>query len=309
MKTIDQAARLGRWALGGVREAPTAGAPPPRLIAISGSQFGAGATTLAVNLSVALTTLGTRCVLVDADWYRSDVAACCGLNPEADVTDVLNARRDIHEVFHRGPAGIPVVPGFRAGGHPAEFSEFAQLRLLRQLHGLGRHAEAVVVDLGNGMHDFVRRFWIEADMTLLVVNRGARSLMDGYANIQRALVGRGRGEPAIHLVVNRAADRSSGEEVHRRINTCCRRFLGLSIGYLGQIPEDAGVPAAAANGRPYLLESPGSAVADALESLAEQLAATTVAAASTSEPAVSVLAGHETRNLAALSPGSAVFGR
>ena len=81
------------------------------MIVVTAGKAGAGVTTLAVNLSVALAEQGARVVTVDADLDRSDVAVLCGLMPDVPARDLLVAGGDIHEVLLRGPAGIQIVPG------------------------------------------------------------------------------------------------------------------------------------------------------------------------------------------------------
>src|SRR5688572_15960951 len=85
--------------------------PAPRKVVVCGGKGGAGATTIAVNLSVALGRLGSRVVLVDADMNHADVAAYCQLEPRDTIADVLSSRRTVHEVLTRGPAGIQIVAG------------------------------------------------------------------------------------------------------------------------------------------------------------------------------------------------------
>src|SRR5687768_16840234 len=85
--------------------------PPPQKIVVCGGKGGAGATTIAVNLSIALARLGARVVLVDADMDHADVATLCQLETRDTIADVLSARRTVHEVLIRGPAGIQILAG------------------------------------------------------------------------------------------------------------------------------------------------------------------------------------------------------
>ena len=111
---VDQATELRKLVSQADRDPADEAGRVPRLLVLSGGKGGVGVTTLAVNLSVALSRRGNRVVLVDADLYRADVATLCGLEERGNVADVLSARRDIHEVLQRGPAGIQVVPGLWA---------------------------------------------------------------------------------------------------------------------------------------------------------------------------------------------------
>ncbi len=266
---VDQAAELRKLVVRAVRETTTDTGPSPRLLVLSGGKGGVGVTTLAVNLAVALSGQGARVVLVDADLYRADIATLCGIDERGNVADVLAARRDIHEVLHRGPSGIQVIPGLWAPGHPADFSETAQQRLLRQLGTLQRHADLIVLDVGNGGNEVVRRFWRAADEVLLVTTPDSLSVMDSYATIKR-LAG-AEENLTIRLVVNKAADQSVADDVHRRINVSCQRFLGFQIDRLGNLPPDDNVELAAGATRPFIVSAPESIAAQAVDQMAGQL--------------------------------------
>jgi len=228
---------------------------------------------LAVNLAVALSGKGTRVVLVDADLYRADIATLCGIDERGNVADVLAARRDIHEVLHRGPSGIQVIPGLWAPGHPADYSDAAQQRLLRQLGTLWRQADLIVLDAGNGGNEVVRRFWKAADEILLVTTPDSMAVMDSYATIKR--LADSKEDLTIRLVVNKAADRRVADDVHRRINVSCQRFLGFQIGWLGHLPPDENVELAAGAATPFSVNAPDSVVAQAVDQMAAKLVSET----------------------------------
>jgi flagellar biosynthesis protein FlhG len=266
---VDQAAELRRLVVRTVRETTTDAGPSPRLLVLSGGKGGVGVTTLAVNLAVALSGQDARVVLVDADLYRADIATLCGIDERGNVADVLAARRDIQEVLHRGPCGIQVIPGLWAPGHPADYSEAAQQRLLRHLGTLRRCADLIVLDAGNGGNEVVRRFWKAADEVLLVTTPDSVSVMDSYATIKR-LAG-AEENPTIRLVVNKAADRRVADDVHRRINVSCQRFLGFQIDRLGSLPLDENVELAAGATTPFTVNAPESIAAQAVDQMAAQL--------------------------------------
>lgn len=265
---IDQATELRKLASQAGRDPADEAGRVPRLLAVSGGKGGVGVTTLAVNLSVALSRRGTRVVLVDADLYRADVATLCGLEERGNVADVLSARRDIHEVLQSGPAGIKVVPGLWAPGHPADYSETAQQRLLRQLRTLGKHADMVVLDVGNGGNEVLRRFWNSADDVLLVTTPDSMSVMDSYATIKRLATAEDRLK--IRLIVNKAIDQHVADDVYRRIDTSCQRFLGLRVESLGHVPSADCADAAASAAVPFVTSAPDNAATSALDRMAAQ---------------------------------------
>lgn len=265
----DQAAQLRTLVLRSARQAALELGPAPRLVALSGGKGGVGASTLAVNLAIAAAQQAARVVLVDADLYRADVAALCGLGETDNVADVLAARRDIHEILQLGPGGIQVACGAWAPDAVTLCTEHAQERLLRQLKTLGRHADLILLDVGHGGGEVLRRFWRAADEIVVVTTPDQLAVMDAYATLKSALP-RNSTIP-IRLVVNQAPSLAVTADVHGRIDQSCRRFLDRNVQLLGGIPCDERVPHAASSGVPLLIESPDSGAALEIERLAALL--------------------------------------
>jgi flagellar biosynthesis protein FlhG len=263
----DQADELRQLVRQNFKPAAAVG-PAPRLIVVSGGKGGVGATTVAINLAVALTRLGNRTVWVDGDLNRGGAVDGWRGSQRGSLLDVLSGRRTIHEVLERGPAGVQVLPGAWAPNDLTEFSATSQFRFITDLKHLGLHADTVVVDLGSGRNHFVRRFWQVADLVLLVAAADAAAVMESYAAIKVLLAGE-VGVP-IHTLVN-FADLVEAADVHERISSACRRFLGLRIASLGSLPESDEVAHAAASGQLHLWPATGGALAQRMEFLAEEL--------------------------------------
>jgi flagellar biosynthesis protein FlhG len=262
----DQASELRKLVLQSMRENTAMFGPPPRLIAFTAGIAGAGASTLAVNVSIALAELGSRVVVVDADPHHADIAKLCGLNVPSTSGDVTGARRDIHEVMLRGPGGIQIVPslwGSACGGDP---SDFGQERLFRQFKSLGRHADIVVLDIGTGDTEFLRRSCRLADDVVLVTTAEPESIMDSYACIKMVVADY---EPiCCRLVVNQCSDQRLAEDVFARVEQSCRRFLNQQLDFLGHVPCDDQVRVASKRARPFLLDQHDQPAALAVQRVA-----------------------------------------
>ena len=264
----DQATELRNLVLRSARQRAAHSGPPPRLVVVSGGRAGVGATTLAINLSVALSELGSRVVLADVDPDSPAVAARCGLAP-ANAREPLSARRDIHEILTLGPAGVQIAPGPWQEGPLPGSRESAPQRLLRQFQSLGRHADLILLDVGCRVSDATRRFWHAADDVVLVTTPDAAALMDSYAAIKSQLTADARAH--LHLIVNRVADEQLGRDVFGRLDKSCRRFLDCSLGLLGLVPADEALVEAQQAAQPLLVTAVDSPAVAPIRHLANAL--------------------------------------
>ncbi len=266
---LDQASELRRlarqWAAGDGKSAFRA----PRKIVVSAGKGGVGATTIAVNLAAALGRQGCRTILVDADFTGADAALLCGIESRETIADVLSGRRNVHEVLQPGPAGIQVVPGIWSPGAIPDCSPTAQQRLLRELDQLGRHADVIVLDVGNGLTHVVQRFWQAAEQVLLVTTAEAVSIMDGYAAVKVFMDG--DRPPSVRTIVNQSPLPEVAADVHRRIAQACQKFLGISVTPAGAVPWDASVALAAQRNKPLVLDQPQAPAAIEIERIAESV--------------------------------------
>ena len=265
----DQASELRNLVARSVRVKAIESGPAQRLIAIGGGKRGVGSTELALNIAVALSEQGTRAVLVDADLGSGTIAARCALADSGNVVDVMHARCDIHEVFQRGPGGILVVPGLVEPRHVSGIGGRELQRLCNQFRTLGRHAEAVILDIGCGASDVGGFFWRAADARLLVTTTEAVAVMDTYAMIKSFV--RDLDSPKVCVVVNRAEQTALATDVIRRIDQSCRRFLQLSVVSCPPVPPDPSLFEAPHACPPCVLSAPKSAAAAAVHAIARQL--------------------------------------
>ncbi len=265
---FDQANQLRALVRESAQSNLHSGFPLPRKLVVSGGKGGVGSTTVALNVAVALAQQGRRIVLVDGDMQRADIASLCRLEVRDTINDVLAARRTVHEVLQRGPAGIQVLPGCWSPNTVPDCSPAAQERLLRELDRLGRHADIVIIDAGSGLNQVVKRFWEAADLVLLTTTSDSLSIMDAYAAIKVLLAD--RAEAPVQTLVN-MANEAAAEQVHARIAQACQRFLSRTIESAGHLPFDRDVAGAANVGMPLQIQAPDCAAAVAIEAVAQRL--------------------------------------
>ena len=145
---VDEAYRTLRATLSGGRwrRKKDAGA---RMILVTGSSPGEGKTTTAVNLAAALSSLGSRVILVEADLRRPVLSRFFNLHVDNGVVSVLIDRADLADsITYNKVAGHQIglllaEADFRDGWVTDLFSTEGAEEMMRQLRTM---ADYVVID-------------------------------------------------------------------------------------------------------------------------------------------------------------------
>jgi flagellar biosynthesis protein FlhG len=240
----DQASRLRSLALRTLRTTSASPIAATRTVVISSGERRLGGTTLAVHLSISLARQGQRVVLVDADLETAGASLLSRVHLSPGLTDVLTERRNIHEVLQRGPAGIQVLAGSQSASERNLLTDKTAERLMRQLAGLSRHTDVVVLDVPcqeaeprgeSQMHGPLASFWQHADDMLLVTSGDDSAVMNTYA-LLKSCWSRTVVLPRLHVAVNHAQDFASASDVHVRLDRSSQRFLKLPLNLAGSLP-------------------------------------------------------------------------
>ena len=263
----DQANDLRRLVRREIASKAAPRAERPKMIAVASGKGGVGATTIAVNLSVAFAQRGRRTVLVDAD--GGDARILCRLDERHTLADVLAGRCVVREVLQPGPGGIDVLPGAWGLGDLADCSAESQQRLIGQLMDLGNRADLIVVDAGNGSSRLIKRFWQAADQVLLVATPELTAVMDAYASIK--VLAAGDDSIAIRPLVNMANGPVDVDDVHSRLARACLRFLGIRLPDAAWMSLDPRVAAGGKTQQPFVLAEPAGQPALEIYRLVEEL--------------------------------------
>jgi flagellar biosynthesis protein FlhG len=209
---------------------------PVKVIAVTSGKGGVGKTNVAVNLSVGLARLGRSTLLLDADLGLANVDVLLGLQPAANISEVLNGRLDLEDVLVDGPAGLRIVPAASGISDLAELQPRQYAGLIDAFAALPLPVDVMVVDTATGIGRGVTGFCQAAHEVVVVVCDEPGSITDAYALIK--VMSRERGVRRFQVLCNNVRNSAHGESLFRTLLRACDRFLDVSLGYCGMVPED-----------------------------------------------------------------------
>jgi flagellar biosynthesis protein FlhG len=240
-----------------------------RAIVVTSGKGGVGKTNISVNLAVALSQLGRKVTVMDADLGMANADVLCDLTLRSGLEDVVSGKKKLDEIAISAPGGFQLLPG--AGGVPsiADLPQVERNRLIDALARLEARNDYLIVDTGAGIGASVMGFVAAVERVLVVTTPEPTAITDAYAMLKT--IRKRRPNSRARLVVNQVDSLQEGVAVHARIDKACRRFLGVGVGYAGSIPKDSQVPLAVRRRSPLVISAPKSPAAKAIRRLAASI--------------------------------------
>lgn len=239
-----------------------------RILAVASGKGGTGKTSLSVNLSLGLGRLGRRVCLLDADLGLSNVDVLLGISPELTLEHVLFEGVPMERAIIPAAPGLDVVPGGSGVSRLADLPRELRTAMAAEFGKLSGY-DFLVVDSSPGISSQVLSLCLTCPELLVVMNPDPASITDAYALVKVLSENGMRRSP--YLLVNRANSRESALNIFTRVRGVMLKHLKLDARYLGQIPQDPHVSAAAARQRPLMDLYPASGAGRAILSLAKAL--------------------------------------
>ncbi|ABX43054.1 MinD/ParA family protein [Lachnoclostridium phytofermentans] len=265
---MDQAEQLRRLVNQQTRPRGTA-----RVITITSGKGGVGKSSTSLNLAIALSRLGNRVLILDADFGLANIEVMLGIRPKYNLADLMFQGKELKDIITQGPQNV----GFISGGSGiAELTRLTKeqiMYLIEKMDYLDDLADIIIVDTGAGISDLVMEFVSVSSEVLLVTTPEPTSITDAYA-VLKALYRRenfNKEETVIKLISNRIYTEEEGKEIYNKLNSVGKKFLDIEMEYLGGIPQDRAVSQAIMQQKPIIMAFPNSVAAKAINTLAERI--------------------------------------
>lgn len=229
-------------------------------IMITGGKGGVGRSVIALNLAIILAQQGKSVGLLDANPDLSNAELLCGLNGYWGLSHVLQNCRQLHDVVLSGPAELKILSG---GDSLAlvEPQNFPSASLVGQFQEFESHLDVLIVDGNSGNNHAIRTLAMAADHLLIVATPEPTAIAEAYASV-KSLASTGT---RLGLVVNQADTGHQSQQILDRLQQAAHSFLGTDLSRRGWIPRDPAVSVSVIERVPFVIRSPASPAATALQ--------------------------------------------
>jgi flagellar biosynthesis protein FlhG len=242
---------------------------PVRAIAVTGGKGGVGKTNVSVNLAVAMSEMGHRVMLLDADLGLANIDVVLGLHPKYDISHVLSGERSLEEVVIEGPSGMRVIPGASGIQALAEMGASEHAGLIRAFSDMSGDLDTLIVDTAAGISDTVLSFSRASNEVVVVVCDEPASITDAYAIIK--LLNRDYGHQRFRILANMVRSAQEGRDLYNKMCRVTDRYLDVMLSFMGAIPYDESLRKAVRAQRPVVQAFPRSRVAQGFRNLAKKV--------------------------------------
>ena len=263
---MDQAEQLRKM----VKE-QTAPRRVARVITVTSGKGGVGKSSISVNLAIALSRLGNRVIILDADFGLANIEVMLGIRPQYNLADLMFRGKSLAEIITDGPENIGFISGGSGIQELTNLTRDQIVYLIQKLVELDERADIVIVDTGAGIADSVLEFVAASTEVLLIATPEPTSITDAYALLKT--LNRKKDislqDTVIKMVANRVDNDDDGMELYNKLSLVVSKFLNLKLEYLGALPQDACVSKAVMTQKPAIALFPNSGFSRTLSSFAD----------------------------------------
>jgi len=245
-----------------------ANSSPVQVIAVTGGKGGVGKSNVSINLSLMLSQMGRRVVLLDADLGLANIDVLLGLTSKRNIADVINGDCSLRDVMLDGPHGVKIVPASSGTQKMVALNPMEHAGLINAFSEISHDLDVLIVDTAAGISDGVVSFLRAAQEVIVVVCDEPTSITDSYALIK--LLNRDYDMHRFRVLANMVRSQDEGRHLFAKLTNVTERFLDVALQYIGAIPYDEAVRKAVQRQRAVTDAYPRAKASIAYKALAQK---------------------------------------
>ena len=227
-----------------------------RVVSVASGKGGVGKSSISVNLAIALSRLGVRVLVVDADFGLANIDIMIGVTSKYNVSHFLRGEKALHDIIQLGHEGVRFISGGSGMNELLNMDEEQLAELMVGLVQLDAPIDMILVDNGAGINENILQMILASSETIVVTTTEPTAILDAYALV-KTIVKRDNSHP-LHLLINKCENRKEAQRVQEGFIEVIGRHLGKNINPLGLIMFDHDVPMSIKRQVPITVSDPDS---------------------------------------------------
>jgi flagellar biosynthesis protein FlhG len=240
-----------------------------KTIAVASGKGGVGKTNITAGLAIALSRLGKKVLIVDADLGLSNINILLNKQAKHNIRHLLDGELSLKEILIEGPHGIRILPAGEGVQDLTRLDEFQRLKLLQAYDSYDGEIDVLLIDISAGISDNVTFFCSAAQDLIVVTTPEPTAWVDAY-HLIKVLYTEYR-ENKFHLLVNSAGTEEEARDVFTTLTNATDRFLNISLDYLGYLPYDEDVKQAIRAQRSFMDMFPNKFISKCVNEIAKKI--------------------------------------
>lgn len=241
-----------------------------KVICITSGKGGVGKTSFTINFAIALSQMGQKVGILDADFGFSNVDIMLGASSKYNMSHVLSGEKQLDEVLEQC---FPNVWHISGGAGLADLVRVDKEKLnsaMKQLEKLEERMDYILIDTGAGINDNVLKMIDASDITILVMTSEPTSIIDSYVVIKTAA--ELENHPKIMAMINRAESEKTAKDTYNNFSKVVEKHLNQDINMMGYLPADSKMSSSISSLTPHIMKYPKSAFSQRIKEMAAKTA-------------------------------------
>ena len=211
-----------------------------RVVSITSGKGGVGKSSISVNLAIAMSKLGIRVLVVDADFGLANVDVMLGVTTRYDFSHVLKGEKALSDIIQIGYEGVHFISGGSGVKDLLDIDEDQLAQLLDGVIHLDMPIDFIIIDTGAGINDSVIKLILASSETIVVTTPEPTSILDAYALVKT--IAKEDITHPVHVLVNKCENKKEAVRVQEGFIEVVARHLGKNVSPIGIIMYDHEIP-------------------------------------------------------------------
>jgi len=240
-----------------------------RVIAVTSGKGGVGKTTMTANLGYALSSLGFKVALFDADIGLANLDVMLRVNPKKNILNVLKNECSLKDIVVEVEKNLYLIPG-ESGEEIINFADEMSLNNFLSQLDYFNDFDFFLIDTSAGIDKRVQTFLDAADDVLIITVPEPAAITDAYAMVK--VISEKR--DIAYMILNEVHSPKEANNIFNKITSVAKANLrnDFRLLMLGYVKNDKNIYLSSTKRILFAKEYPNSSSAEQIYSIARKLA-------------------------------------